>query len=76
MNSAGISIKSNVLIGQVNIQAVCDHEKRFTSYDMGWPGSVTVLKHSHLWNNRATYFNGDEYILADRGQSEIETWSM
>ncbi|TFK58518.1 hypothetical protein BDN72DRAFT_912609 [Pluteus cervinus] len=47
-----------------------DHQKRFISYDMGWPGSmndVTILKASHLWINRRQYFTGNEYLLADRG---------
>jgi hypothetical protein len=53
-----------------NIQAICDHTKQFISYDMGWPGSmtdVTILKNSYLWNNRQTFFSGDQYLLADCG---------
>ncbi|KAJ3534538.1 hypothetical protein NMY22_g6883 [Coprinellus aureogranulatus] len=54
----------------VNIQAVCDHQRRFISCEMGWPGSaadVTILKNSHLWLHRGRYFSGDQYLLADRG---------
>lgn len=66
------SEKLNILmpVFKINVQAVCDHQKRFISYDMGWPGSmtdVTILKNSHLWKNRSTHFSGNEYILADRG---------
>jgi hypothetical protein len=60
-----------VTILQINLQAVVDHKKRFISYEMGWPSSmtdVTILKNSHLWKNRKHFFTGDEYILADRGE--------
>lgn len=55
---------------QVNIQLVCDHCRKIISYDMGWPGSmtdVTIFKNSHIWKNRRSYFEGNEYLLADRG---------
>ena len=37
---------------------------------MGWPGSMPdafVWKNSHVWRNRATYFQEGEWLLADRG---------
>ncbi|KAJ7358270.1 hypothetical protein DFH08DRAFT_911690 [Mycena albidolilacea] len=45
---------------ETNIQATCDHEKRFTSFELGWPGSVT---------DRHFYFENGEYILVDKGYS-------
>lgn len=57
----------------MNIQGICDHEKRFIAYDMGWPGSMTdafVWQNSHVWRERATHFQQGEWLLADRG---IET---
>lgn len=37
---------------------------------MGWPGSMTdafVWQNSYIWRNRATFFQPDEWLLADRG---------
>ena len=48
------------------------HERRFTSYELGWPGAVTdikIFKNSHLWMNRREYFKDGEYILVDKGKS-------
>ncbi|KAF8579607.1 hypothetical protein K439DRAFT_1359267 [Ramaria rubella] len=53
----------------INVQATVDHEKRFTSFDLGWPGSipdVTIFKVSYIWNNCAVHFAPGEYILADK----------
>ncbi|KAF8233233.1 hypothetical protein L208DRAFT_1267524 [Tricholoma matsutake] len=36
---------------KTNIQMTVDHERRFTSYELGWPGAVTdikIFKNSHL----------------------------
>ncbi|KAF8578403.1 hypothetical protein K439DRAFT_1648796 [Ramaria rubella] len=55
----------------INVQATVDHEKRFTSFDLGWPGSmpdVTIFKASYIWNNHAAHFAPGEYILADKGE--------
>jgi hypothetical protein len=55
---------------QTNIQATCDHEKRFTSFEIGWPGGVTdvkIFKNSDLWMRRHLYFEHGEYILVDKG---------
>ncbi|KZS94893.1 hypothetical protein SISNIDRAFT_473838 [Sistotremastrum niveocremeum HHB9708] len=54
----------------LTVQATCDHRAIFTSYDLGWPGCVNdaaVWKESCVWENRASYFAPDEYILADKG---------
>ncbi|KAJ7353019.1 hypothetical protein DFH08DRAFT_987010 [Mycena albidolilacea] len=42
----------------MNIQATCDHEKRFTSFEIGWPSTVTDHRHQ--------YFKSGEYILVDK----------
>jgi len=58
-----------LFVEQVNIQATVDHECRFTSYEMGWPGSVPdmkIWKQSHLWTHRHQYFKNGRYILVDR----------
>jgi DDE superfamily endonuclease len=54
------------------VQATVDHEKRFTSFDLGWPGSVpdvTVFKASYIWTNRVAHFSQGEYLLADKGET-------
>jgi hypothetical protein len=46
---------------------------------MGWPGSVndvTILKNSRLWKNRATLFEGDQYLFADRGKSYVHQHTL
>ncbi|KAF8229102.1 hypothetical protein L208DRAFT_1187038, partial [Tricholoma matsutake] len=53
-----------------NIQMTVDHERRFTSYELGWPGAVTdikIFKNSHLWMNCWEYIKDGEYILVDKG---------
>ena len=58
------------LLLQLVIQATVDHCGRFTSYELGWPGSVQdsrVWKNSDLWLNRNEYFQEHEYILVDKG---------
>ncbi|KIM72617.1 hypothetical protein PILCRDRAFT_93387 [Piloderma croceum F 1598] len=68
-NYLGICIIVNRNITQCtqgNIQATMDHEHHFTSYDMGWPGSVLdmkVWKQSHLWVHKHQYFKNGWYIL-------------
>jgi hypothetical protein len=52
------------------MQATVDHELRFTSFEIGWPGSVTdvkVFQNSHLWLRRRDYFKNGECILVDKG---------
>ena len=55
---------------QLVIQATVDHRARFTSYELGWPGSVQdsrVFKNSDLWVRRQNYFRQHEYIIVDKG---------
>ncbi|OSC99379.1 hypothetical protein PYCCODRAFT_840847 [Trametes coccinea BRFM310] len=52
--------------------AVVDHECRFISFEMGWPGSVpdvSVWKRSDVWMRRREYFGNGQYILADKGRA-------
>jgi hypothetical protein len=61
-------------IRKTNIQATCDHRRKFTSYELGWPGAVTdvkVWKNSDVWKRRHLYFKNGEYILVDKGKSEL-----
>jgi hypothetical protein len=59
---------------QINIQATVDHTRRFTSFDMGWPGSVadvTMWTSSFIWQNRHAHFGNfpdNQMLLADKGQ--------
>ncbi|KIL57043.1 hypothetical protein M378DRAFT_88415 [Amanita muscaria Koide BX008] len=67
----GEQFRSRKKFISTNIQATVDHERRFTSYELGWPGAVTdikIFKNSHLWMNRREYFKGGEYILVDKGK--------
>lgn len=62
---------SNLL--KTNIQTVVDHMRRFISFDLGWPGSVTdikMFKHSYLWTHRRLHFKNGEYILVDKGTAQ------
>jgi hypothetical protein len=63
-----------IFVEQVNIQATVDHECCFTSYEMGWPGSVPdmkIWKQSHLWTHRHQYFKNGRYILVDNGDHDL-----
>ncbi|KAF8836148.1 hypothetical protein BDN67DRAFT_911699, partial [Paxillus ammoniavirescens] len=57
----------------INIQATVDHTRHFTSFDMGWPGSVadvTMWTSSFIWQNRHTHFGNfpeNKLLLADKG---------
>jgi hypothetical protein len=54
----------------LHAQAVVDHEGKFTSYEIGWPGSVNdakVWRNSYLFKNRETQFEQDDYLLGDSG---------
>lgn len=58
------------------VQATVDKDLNFTTYEHGWPASVTdvrIFKNSHLWMNRMDYFNDGEYILADKG-THLDSW--
>ena len=64
---------------KTNIQATVDHECRFTSYELGWPGSVTdvkIWKNSHIWMHRRKYFKNGEYILLDKGMISLVQYSV
>jgi hypothetical protein len=50
---------------------VVDHEHRFISFELGWPGSDTdikMFKLSDLWVHRREHFKNGEYILVDKGK--------
>ncbi|KAB5591404.1 hypothetical protein CTheo_5158 [Ceratobasidium theobromae] len=54
----------------INIQAIVDHEGRFTSFQTGFPGSKNdtyVWKHSWVWQHRNNLFGEGEFLLADGG---------
>jgi hypothetical protein len=52
------------------MQATVDNMARFTSYELGWPGSVQdsrVFQNSELYLKRHKYFGLKEYLLVDKG---------
>lgn len=54
----------------MNVQAVCDHRGIFTSYVIGWPGSVhdsKIFWHSDISVHHRQLFASHEYLLADAG---------
>jgi hypothetical protein len=54
-----------------------NHECRFTSYEMGWSGSVPdmkIWKQSHLWTHRHQYFKHGRYVLVDKGNYYSSKW--
>lgn len=71
---SAFSLKLNLIVlnlCQTNVQATVDHEARFTSFEIGFPGcmtDVTIFKQSDIWVNRARYFSDHEYILVDKGE--------
>ncbi|KAF5332528.1 hypothetical protein D9611_005120 [Ephemerocybe angulata] len=53
-----------------NFQGTTDHEDSFTSYDIGFAGSipdVTIWKRSYVWQNRHQLFLNGSYLLMDKG---------
>jgi hypothetical protein len=54
----------------LNVQLVCDDQRRITYYQLGWPGSVydsTVFSESFLYRNAREFFSLGEFLLADSG---------
>lgn len=54
--------------------AVCDHQKRFTYFRIGDFGSThdaTAFRLTKLYKWSNIFFNGDEYLLADKGYSSL-----
>lgn len=57
-------------VKKTNVQATVDHERRITSYELGWLGSVTdvkMFKQSKIWRNRHSLFKNGHYLFADKG---------
>jgi len=53
----------------LNVQAVCDWNRRFMFVSMGHTAAVhdsTAFKESKLYKNRFQYFRPQEYLLADK----------
>lgn len=66
--------KNRKLFASVILQAVCEHQDRFTDMYVGWPGSVhdsRVLWHSPLYR-RAIYPTPGHFILADGGYTCLQ----
>ena len=40
------------------------------------PSRTSKSKNSHLWMNRREYFKNGEYILVDKGKSDIELFAV
>lgn len=60
---------------KVVIQATVDHRGRFTSYELGWPGSVQdsrIFKESAIWKELERYFRDHEYIIVDKGAFQLK----
>ena len=56
----------------INLQAVCDWNRRFIYVSMGHPAAAhdsTAFKDSRLYKNRSSYFHNHEYLLADKAYS-------
>ncbi|KAG8706148.1 hypothetical protein FRC09_002553 [Ceratobasidium sp. 395] len=54
----------------ITVQATCDHEGRFTSFQSGLPGSrpdASVWTNSELYKRRNQIFQPGEYLFADGG---------
>ena len=53
----------------INLQAVCDWERRFIFASLGYTAAThdsTAFKNSDLYLKRSTYFKKHEYLLADK----------
>ncbi|KAG8722912.1 hypothetical protein FRC08_000012 [Ceratobasidium sp. 394] len=69
------AIDGDVYIGRkgdpsITVQATCDHEGRFTSFESGLPGSrpdTYVWSNSELCRKRNQVFKPGEFLLADGG---------
>lgn len=54
----------------INLQLVCDDEKRIRFYQTGWPGSAhdsVVFDRSKIVKEHGKYFGTNQYLLADAG---------
>jgi hypothetical protein len=55
----------------INLQAVCDHERRFTFVSCGFPqsvGDVTAWKATRMYNHPENYFHGPgDFLIGDKG---------
>ncbi|KAG2070285.1 hypothetical protein BDR04DRAFT_1155687 [Suillus decipiens] len=61
---------AHLLITQINIQAIVDHERLFTGIELGWLGSVSdvmMWKKSHVWQHRQEYLRDGMLLLANKG---------
>ncbi|KAE9398423.1 hypothetical protein BT96DRAFT_760240, partial [Gymnopus androsaceus JB14] len=50
------------------IQAIVNYSIWFSSWELGWPGSVTdsrIFKDSHFWQHRNQYLKDGRYILVN-----------
>ncbi|KAG2365342.1 hypothetical protein BDR07DRAFT_1449849 [Suillus spraguei] len=59
-----VSYCYSTFLTRYDIHATCDHHAMFTSYEF----DSRVFRNSHMWRNRAEYFNPHEYILVDKGK--------
>ncbi|KAG2743576.1 hypothetical protein P692DRAFT_20821652 [Suillus brevipes Sb2] len=79
MGQSGIPDCVGMLDGSlINIQAIVDHEMRFTGIELGWPGSVsdvTMWKKSHIWQHRHEYlrdgYPSSPYVLRPFTEPEV-----
>ncbi|KAJ0393686.1 hypothetical protein P43SY_008384 [Pythium insidiosum] len=54
----------------INVQIVCDEDKRILMAYTGWPGSChdsTVIAKTPIITSPEQYFTGDEYLVGDTG---------
>lgn len=59
----------------ISAMVVCDHEKRIRNLFLGLPGcahDARVFRLSDLGQQLESYFEGDEYLLADSGYANTE----
>ncbi|CAG8668214.1 17244_t:CDS:2, partial [Gigaspora rosea] len=52
----------------IHLQGIVDHKGHFIHYDIGWPASehdAKVFQNSSIYNQQNTFFEGEEYFLAD-----------
>ncbi|VEN51806.1 unnamed protein product [Callosobruchus maculatus] len=66
----------------VTLQAICDHQRKFTDCYTGWPSSVSdtrIFKNSDIYRscetNPAQYFEQDQYIIGDKAYP-VKRWCI